>query len=336
MTDDDVRNARRLCFFAHYHPAAIVADYVLVYLRALAEAGFTVVVLSTADLPEAERVKLKAACATLIERENVGLDFGGWIDAFRRFSPIEAELLLLANDSVYGPLHDLGSFIDRLTAVPADFYGAVESRETGPHLQSWFLLLRPTAYRSAAFADLMTNPVPADMPKSEIIERYELALMSRLNAAGLRHHAAYTPDFGGAIGRELAYNPAHLLWKSLVGRYGVPFLKIELLRDNPLQIGGVAGWRRLVSHHAPSQLPKIEADLVARQARPTKRFGKRLSRLIHNDLIAYRPELQWLVARDAVSGDRSDDGRRLWLFRRLARYGTAVRRSVRRVRDMIR
>jgi hypothetical protein len=313
MTDDSIRQARRLCFFAHYHPCAIVADYVLAYLRELKRAGFTVVVLSTAALSDPERAKLRGACAMLIERDNVGLDFGGWIEAFARFSPIEAELLLLANDSVYGPLHDLSAFIDRLTAVPADFYGAVESWEGGPHLQSWFLLLRPTAYRSRAFVELMTRPVPADLPKIDIIHRYEMALLERLTEEGLRHHAAFSPARGGALAQRQTYNPSQLLWHQLVTRNRIPFIKIELLRDNPRYLDGLQRWRRLAP---PESVAMYEDDLAMRSARPFTDRAARWERSLETDTIAYWPILGGLIARDAAPAGPLRRRLHSWVFGR--------------------
>lgn len=321
MDDASIRQARRLCFFAHYHPRGVVADYVLAYLAALERAGFTVVVLSTADLPDDEQAKLRAACALLVMRENVGLDFGGWIEAFRRFSPIAAELLLLANDSVYGPLSDLSAFIDRLTAVPADFYGAVESWENGRHLQSWFLLLRPAAYRSAAFTELMTRPIPADLPKIEIIRRYEMALMERMTAEGLRHHAAFSPAAGGMVAQEQQYNPSQLLWDTLVTRNRIPFVKIELLRDNPRHLAGLSRWRRL----AGASLAMYEADLADRGARAPIGWREAWDRSVESETVAYWPEVRRLIASDASPAGPLRRRLHAWGFRKVLAWGNYLR-----------
>jgi hypothetical protein len=190
----------------------------------------------------------------------------------------------------------------------------VESWEGAPHLQSWFLLLRPRAYRSKAFTSLMEQPIPASMPKLEIIERYELHLLGALTAEGLSHASAWSPDRGGPIARALRYNPAQTLWKTLVRRFGVPFIKVELLRDNPLHMGGVRGWRRLVGRHAPALVPMIEADLALRDARrlPTLRDRIRFSRA--HPQPAYRPELQLLINADAAGRSAGRAAVTRWLF----------------------
>lgn len=303
--DNTIRRARRLCFFAHYHPHGIAAEHVLIYLRALAAAGFTVVVLSTATMAEEEQAKLRAACAMLVMRDNVGLDFGGWIEAFRRFSPITSEMLLFANDSVYAPVGDLGGFIDRLTATPADFYGVIESLEITPHLQSWFLLFRPSAYRSEAFRTLMKRRIMPEMSKREIIERFEVGMTGTLVADGLRYHAAYRPAANGLIAPRRHFNAAHLLWRGLIQRAAVPFLKIELLRDNPARVTDVDAWRRVVDARAPALGEAIARDLALR-GRPTGAGARRRwEDTLDEPNPALWPELQDYLRRDYRRNVRS-------------------------------
>jgi lipopolysaccharide biosynthesis protein len=80
---------------------------------------------------------LRADCCDVLLRENSGLDFASWSAGFAKHAPMMGARLLLANDSVYGPIGDLRHGLERLTCRPADFYGMVESVEIAPHLQSW-------------------------------------------------------------------------------------------------------------------------------------------------------------------------------------------------------
>src|SRR5450631_2948851 len=184
-----IRNAKRVCFFAHYHGDAIVADHVLFYLTAIKNAGFSTVLVSTSLLSPSEISKLGGVCAEIILRQNEGLDFGSWITAIEKFFPITAEILLLANDSVYAPVGDLAGYIDRLCSVDADFYGPVETNEIETHLQSWFILLRPKAYTSAAFSNLITFPMKATSSKLDLVKSYEIGLTQQLLAEKLSYHA---------------------------------------------------------------------------------------------------------------------------------------------------
>lgn len=293
---DRLRGARRLCLFAHYHQDAIVAEHVLRYLSAIAAAGFTTLVLSTSPLSEQESAKLRAVGAQIVLRANSGMDFGGWIEACRTLFPIEADLLLLTNDSVYAPIGDVPGFIENLVATEADFYGALESLEVAPHLQSWFVLLRASAYRSGAFAELMLRPMPPLDGKLALVLRYEIGLTQALSAAGLRYHAAFSLTGRRGIAGILPYNPAHLLWQALI-RAGVPFLKIEAVRLNPMRVGDIAAWRRVVMEKAPTMVGAIAADIAQRGTARRPGFL-----MMSRSRPIYWPELRPLILADYRNG----------------------------------
>ncbi len=109
----------------------------------------------------------------------------------------------------------------------------VESIEIAPHLQSWFLLFEPWVPQHPAFQNIFSQPLSA-MTKEQIIENGEIALSSRLNEAGFRYEAPYLSKQAGLIARRHAINPAHILWRELAFDIGVPFLKIDLLKKNPM------------------------------------------------------------------------------------------------------
>jgi hypothetical protein len=261
----------RLCYFAHYHPAGIVADYVVHYLAELRTAGFETVVASTAQLHEAEAEKLRSACDHLLLRENKGLDFGSWIDCYAARPPGAAELLLLCNDSVYGPVDSLAACIERLTRTDADFYGLVGNEQMGRHVQSWFVVLRPTAFESEPFRALFSAPVPEGLAKDEVIRRYEVGLSLRMHAAGLASHVLYDAARDGLLSRKVPFNPTHFLWEEMVGELGIPFLKVDLLRDNGLFVDDVERWRDVVAARSPALVAPIAADIAARRAAAARR-----------------------------------------------------------------
>ena len=297
MIDDmRIREARRLCLFAHYHQDGIVAPHVIHYLHALRDAGFVTVVISTAKLDANECEALRTAGAEVILRENEGMDFGGWIEACQRFFPINADFLLLANDSVYGPITALPAFVDRLTAHDADFYGALESLEIAPHLQSWFVLLRPSAYRSRAFAELMLVPMPVMSDKLTLVTRYEVGLTRRLVEAGLRYHAAFSPAGQSSIARAHPYNPSHLLWRDVIDA-GVPFLKVELLRLNRMRVTDIHEALALISQYSPQLSGMIKSDLLQRGTMPLPDFGE-----MSEWPAIYWPEVRAVILSDYRNG----------------------------------
>lgn len=252
---------RDVCLFAHFDKDDRVDEYVLRYLCKLKELNFSTIFISAARLSRGEVERLSIHCNDVILRENAGLDFGSWSAGFDKHAAAINGRLLLANDSVYGPIGSLLNALDRLTAMPADFYGMVENAQIAPHLQSWFLLLEPWVVRSAAFRAILAQPFCA-MDKDEIIARGEIGLTCRLLAAGFRYQALHRAQQYALAGRLHPVNPTHLLWRELLCDEGVPFLKVELLRANPLSIEDAAAILKLVKQIDPAICPLIESHLA--------------------------------------------------------------------------
>jgi lipopolysaccharide biosynthesis protein len=270
-----------ICLFAHYDRDDRLADHVLYYIMALQRTGFDVVVISATQLNYEDRGKLAAINAALVLRENIGLDFGSWAAGLSQLRDTSGRLkiegrLLLANDSVFGPIGDLSEALDRLSNMPGDVHCMVETAQTIPHMQSWFLMFSPAAYRSPAFEAIFTQNFAA-MSKADIIKAGEIGLSVTMRNAGLRFTALASNPPRGGIRRLMRANPTHFLWQSLIERDGVPFLKVELLRDNPDGVASVSNWPAIVRARAPALLPLIESYLedvrdLSAQPWPTHRW----------------------------------------------------------------
>lgn len=272
---DALERATRLVFFAHYDRENIVAPHVLWYLHALRDAGFTIVFITTSRLPPSEWDKVRF-CAAFHERANDGgRDFSCWKDALAAFEHLDPELLLLCNDSVYGPTSDLGRFIDRLTSDDADFYSPVGSIESARHGQSWFLLLRPAAYRHPALRGFFTR-LDGDtvLSKTQLIDELEVGLSQAMLGGGLRLHCAYEPSRAGEISAREPFNAAHLLWRQLIESDTSPFLKVDLLRTNPARVSDLPAWRQVLAARSPRLVPIVERDLARLGAPPRSVAGR--------------------------------------------------------------
>ncbi len=226
--------AGHLCLFAHYDQHDRVADYTIHYVRELGAAGFDVIFATAAKLSASELAKIAPYVVDTIVRDNIGHDLGSWMEAYRRHPADPRRLLLLCNDSVYGPLWDFKTTLAKLVSIEADFYGMVTSNEHVPHIQSWFLLFTPRAHQSQAFKRFMAS-LRHIRTKSDVIDKFELQLTRTLESNGLTSHALYDPRKFKSPPR-IASNPSHFLWRRLLESYGVPFVKIALLRDNPMRL----------------------------------------------------------------------------------------------------
>ncbi len=251
-----------VCLFAHFDKDDRLDDYVLRYLAKLKELNFAIVLISASRLTAAEIARARGLCDDIILRGNAGgLDFASWSAGFVKHGDAISGRLLLANDSVYGPVGNLGNALDRLTRVAADFYGMVESVEIAPHLQSWFVLFEPQVVRSAAFRSIMAQPFTT-MTRPGIIKSGEVGLSRQLTAAGFRYEALYRSGGTAALPPRHDANPMLLYWREVLFDAGVPFLKITLLRDNPIGVEDAPAILHQVEQIDPEICSLIRAHLA--------------------------------------------------------------------------
>lgn len=285
---------RRCCVFVHFDDRGVVKQHTRCYLSALRQAGFGIIFVTNAANLEPESAQwLSEHCALILIRRNRGYDFGAYRDGIAAFfqTGIKADLLLLANDSVYGPLVGLGELFDRMDFSRADVWSLTDSWQHRYHLQSFFLVFGPAALASPDFADFWQR-VRNVRSKWAAIYFYELWMTHRMQSAGLRcaaiwdyftllgtlqeAHNAPPPD--GSVTteqevrrlaaervlscwrRRIALNPTSDLWLPLL-QDGFPFIKRELLRLNPGSVPDLHIWHGLVPKRDPQMYRLIIDDL---------------------------------------------------------------------------
>ena len=228
---------KRLAIYAHYDAQREVKRYVTYYLAKLAEVSERVDFVSTAGLPSVELDKTRTHCERALTRPNVGYDFGMWKRVLDELPLDEWDEVVLTNSSVFGPVFPLRQMFDAMADADCDFWGATDNYEMGWHLQSYFLVFRRSALASEAFARFWASMLLYE-DKDQVIRSYELGLSTYLVEAGLRGRAylpaatlfpAWPLDLLIKYKRRnpTTYHPVRLL------RRGLPFIKTELLRDNP-------------------------------------------------------------------------------------------------------
>jgi hypothetical protein len=267
-----VAAAPKVCIFAHYDPQASVADYVFELLRGISAAGYAILFVSSAKRiagPDLDR--LRAVCTRVHIRRNAGRDFGSWQFGLRRLTNLEnLDWLLLANDSVFGPLFDLGDIAKKMEHSGADFWGITDSYQKQWHLQSYFICFKGDIVRSGTFRGIFAKDFAA-LTKRQLIDLGEIELSQALLGTGYAG-AAYCPYEALDEGRyDFSRNPTHHFWDKLVAEARCPFLKIELLRENPLQVPDVERFRQVVSEVSGYDVRLMESYLGAFCSTPQKR-----------------------------------------------------------------
>jgi hypothetical protein len=287
----------RVAVFCHFDRAGMVRDHVLHYVRSLKVAGLDVVfVTNSGRLQTAALERVQELCAGVLVRRNIGYDFGAWREALEvlRLPRSDTEMVVLVNDSLYGPLRPIDEMLSRIDFARADVWGLTESWQNRYHLQSFFLAVSPRALSSVAWRRFWkrVRPVPS---KHWIIERYEVGLSQAMLRAGLRCKAIWPyaelvaqvdPSLLLEDGSEapvskdpmvdvrkiharrirhaavarVPLNPTSDLWRQLL-LAGFPFLKRELLRDNPTDVQDLVDWRIVLERDLQADPCFIELDL---------------------------------------------------------------------------
>jgi hypothetical protein len=286
---------QRVALFTHFDRRELVADHVIAYIRELHGNGFSVVFITNSGrLLKDSLTKLQSFCRAVIIRRNVGYDFGAIREVLEllELPRLETEQLLIANDSVYGPLLPIADMIGRVDFDKADLWGTTESWQYRYHLQSYFLLAGRRVLTSPAWREFWRN-VRQVSSKQWVIARYEVGLTQNLLKAGLRcqplwrYHEllSQTTDMAtvGEVNQTIPdpleqmrikarqrirtaaaggvpLNPTCELWRQLL-LAGFPFLKVELLRKNPTEVPDIADWRTVVGGLPGGSVAMIERDL---------------------------------------------------------------------------
>ena len=250
----------KLCVFSHFDRDGKVDDYVIHYATQLCRLGFGIIFVSTADDLDDDGVsRLQPLCREIVVRDNVGYDFGSWKAGLELAGNLEGvETLILANDSVYGPVHDLAPVFATMRDRGLDVWGITDSWQLRYHLQSYFMVFEKAALQSPAFQNFWKS-LPAFCFKRVLIWRCEVGLSQGLIKAGLalgalceygrlrREHRATVLETEDRSFTAGPLNSTHSLWNLLLSELDCPFLKVGLLRDNPENLTDLHQWQGVLA-----------------------------------------------------------------------------------------
>lgn len=260
-----------ICLFAAYSAANRVTAATADYIQALTENGIRVVVVLALDNPhqDIDLSGLEAAAGVMV-RKNSGFDFGSWGAGLQIIPECwKAKRLYFANDSNFVLKSLFERFAEKLRAQDASFVAVTESYQIEHHAQSYFFMLQDQALVNAPLRAYLSN-IPTLKSKTEVIKQLETTLLTRIQSEYGLSAAILFPMhelFPGVPPENYqGINITHQYWDYLVTR-GFPFVKAELLRDNPLR-KNILHWPWLFSHHGSSVENAIQ-HIEARRGSPT-------------------------------------------------------------------
>jgi lipopolysaccharide biosynthesis protein len=268
---------RTLVLFAHFDPQGVVDPYVVYYLKALHGLGATIVFVSGSPSLTPESVApIRSLCAGIYTRRTLSLDFGSWhlawcIFRHRGWSLDQFDRLVIANDSVYGPVFPIEEMWSSFHG--ADMYGAIESTVQKPHLQSFFVVWDLNA-RTRRFLNDFWNDFQYVVDKLLLIRRYEVDLSTRARRAGLSIKPFVSVDtvkatYGrspehpraSVFSNARALNNTIYFWDGLIEHLRFPFVKTSLPRHNTPWQDSVAQLREFIEQHTSYPYGLIQSNV---------------------------------------------------------------------------
>jgi len=258
-----MKSVNRAIILVHYDRDNIVDDYLIPYIQALKANSSYLVFVSTAKLNAKAITTLYRSCDKVITRDNIGYDFMSYQKGLESFDYQSYDEVLFCNDSVYAPLYPLENLFERMEDKRCDFWGITDNKDMGYHIQSYFMLIKSPILKSKIFQDFWQN-IEVLKSKIAIIECYEVGFSQSLIQAGFK--PLVSTNFQPSLSQKLMIsikkltpenilkklkslregrvrlirigkiNATHYFWKDLIIKGKVPFIKIELLRDNPLGV----------------------------------------------------------------------------------------------------
>ena len=189
----------RVAIFVLFQPKGIAAS-TLFTLDHMAREGWSVLIVSNTPLSDIDRSRLAAQSGCVIERPNVGYDFGAYREGWRWLARHGHGLtrLVLMNDSSWFPLRMLDDSLRRMEALGVDLAGHIFKTEKTEdrgrdHVESHLLMLGPTALAHPAMRRYWDEYLMSDS-KALTIRRGEKGIAQAAFEAGL--------SVRGLLGRE--------------------------------------------------------------------------------------------------------------------------------------
>lgn len=231
---------RKICLLASYSSSGQIADHTVYLAKMWAQHGYGVILVLATDCPDAVSRDVPPFIEGMLVRPNGGYDFGSWAHALSlRRDLRKAHLLALTNDSVYGPLRGFDRLLSRVDQSNASVIAATDSYERVHHLQSFLIFYKSSFLKSRAFRTFWYQFHGHN--RQEVIDKGELGQLSWLNRRKVRVDVLFPAD------REFVENATLIKWRQLLDS-GFPFVKVQLLRDNPNNVD-VADWEAVVAQH---------------------------------------------------------------------------------------
>ncbi len=212
---------KRICLFAGYDSKNIIHDYVVYYLKELSTVS-DIYYMADNEISEEEKVKIAPYVKGAYGFNHKKYDFGSWQELIKIIGwekILEYDELILANDSVFGPLYPMQDFFNKLEKdTEWDVCGIdrVYSENTNRlYCSSFFIVFKKNALSSGILQTVFNN-IPDRVTYDYAVKELENPLMESFYKQGYNVKA-----FCGY------YKNIFFSWQEYCSA-GVPFIKKKI------------------------------------------------------------------------------------------------------------
>ncbi|MDR0886982.1 MAG: rhamnan synthesis F family protein [Clostridiales Family XIII bacterium] len=238
MVEDNYSNYKRACVFVFYDEDGIADQCIDYYLNALSSVTSRIVIVVNGYIDENARSMFLQYTEELIERDNMGYDVCAWREGlyYIGFEQLkEYDELILANDSVFGPIYPLEELFGEMSPRNLGFWGVTKYEKDEDftkrctygyipeHIQSYFTVFSNALAGSIEFKEFWET-LDDISELNDAIGSYEIVLTKHFSDMG------YTFGVYADIEEDIsdAKNSTIFMPLTLIKKYRSPFLKAKV------------------------------------------------------------------------------------------------------------
>lgn len=157
---------KKLVIYLVYQPRGLLASN-FIAINHIVSAGHEVLFVSNGSLSASDLNRLKPLCWRVLERENIGYDFGGYRCGLHYLKNLNIypDILTLVNDSIWFPVIEEADLLTKTEQIVSDFGGAVcfddSGSKAGKLILSYWVTLRDVLLRSEIFWNYWKHYLPS-------------------------------------------------------------------------------------------------------------------------------------------------------------------------------
>lgn len=191
VTDGSVAKKDNTFFILVLYSKGPAPEFLMNMIEAVNRSPHNLILVSNFPLSTLQKAQLSEKCLVLIERKNIGRDFGGYKDGvnYVRTHFRDVSRIVLVNDSLFFFRKSLDKLISDLNA-PHDFIGVTETQEFHYHVQSFLLSFGPAVIQHPLFEKFWDKYRPIST-RYWTIHRGEVRLTRQITKAGFRPHILF-------------------------------------------------------------------------------------------------------------------------------------------------